>query len=149
MSYVHWPCYFFLQGIKDHGISIAFDTTQALCSIPHVRLGGMHRQAKTCLTFWMCPRDGYCFFWKKCGLTTNWPPMCLHWENSEIMGSFWGHLFSDKTWYKCHRSKPLWTKICPCTMHWEPTSPVAFDFDFVLSRTMCHGQNWDLSTGTG
>ena len=66
---------FFLQGIKDHGISIAFDTTQALCSIPHVRLGGMHRQAKTCLTFWMCPRDGYGFVLKKMWtdhqLTTN------------------------------------------------------------------------------
>ena len=77
MSYVHWPCFFF-EGHKRPWISIAFDTTQALCSIPHVRLGGMHRQAKTCLTFWVCPRDGYGFVLKKCGLTTNWPPMCLH-----------------------------------------------------------------------
>ena len=82
----------FFEGHKRPWISIAFDTTQALCSIPHVRLGGMHRQAKTCLTFWMCPRDGYGFVLKKMWtdhqLTTNVFAHVCTVKNSEIMGSF-------------------------------------------------------------
>ena len=69
---------FFLKGINDHG--------SASPSIPH-RLYVLFLmfawvacivKRKLAWLFGCAHATDMVLFWKKCGLTTNWPPMCLH-----------------------------------------------------------------------